>query len=150
MFKFNCFLLVAILLFVGGCASRPFVPPEACLDSPSLIVERIPDVQALDRGLLTIQLAALEKVKGYDYKDALAVIDQIEEMADASKTYATLVAYVARQVDLANRLAGAVIFIIGEDLSTLNEDVPISDCDRLLVKKHLDKQRALIAFYTVK
>lgn len=142
-------LLAALAAFLFGCAATPYSPPPECDAGGSLILERIPDIKALDKGLLTVQVAALETIDGYSAADAVEVLNQIEELVDASSTYAELVAYISVKVDIANRLAGAMIFIIGDDIGQLNEPTPLSKCDEALVRKHLAKQRALLAFYAV-
>jgi hypothetical protein len=113
-----------------------------------MILEKSPDVKALSKGLLTVQLAALESVEGYTNEDAYAILDAVGEMVDLAANYNDLVVYVISKLTLANNLAGAAIFIIGDDIELMKSDAPISSCDAALVKKHLAKQRLLIAIYS--
>ncbi len=140
-------LLFAIAILLAGCATTPYIPPAECEGGNSYILGTIKDVKALDRGLLTVQVAALETIDGYSSADANKVLDQIEELVISAGTYAELVVYITKKVEVANSLAGAAIFILGDDISSLNADTPLSACDTMLVRKHLAKQRAILAFY---
>jgi hypothetical protein len=141
-------ILLAFLVIAVGCAPRPFVPPVECEGQSSLILKEIPDPAALDKGLLAINLGAMKTVKGYDQKDAVAVLDQIEAMlVQADMTYADLTGYILAKLDVANALAGGLIFIIGDDIGRLNQTIPISGCDIELVRRHLERQRVLVAIY---
>jgi len=142
-------LLVALLL--TACSPKPFTPPPECVGVSSFILEHSQDPAALDKGLLLINMIALEKVKGYTVKDAEVVLDQIDEMLVAAETtYAELVVYVIAKAKIANPLAGSVIFILGPDLEGLSSPLPINKCDVALIRAHLAKQRMLLSFYAEK
>jgi hypothetical protein len=148
--KRTLFLLLSLALVVlAGCAKTNFTPPAACVDQPSLILERVPDPRALDQALLTVQLGALELVKGYTPADANKVLDDIERILTITDglTYAEAVGIIISKVDVANARAGAIIFILGPDLTQLAEPIPISPCDLVLIRTHLTRQRALVAIY---
>ena len=114
----------------------------------SFILEHSQDPAALDKGLLLINLLALEKVKGYTVQDAEVVLNQIDEMlTKLDTTYAELVLYVTAKAKIANHLAGSVIFILGPDLEGLSSPLPINKCDVALIRAHLAKQRMLLSFY---
>lgn len=141
------FILSIVILTLTACTSGPFVPPVECEGQPSLILEKFPDPRGLDKALLSVQLAAMTQIKGYEKKDAIQVLNDIEDrITNIEKaTYADLVGLVTSKLKIANSLAGGVVFIIGQDLDVLSEPVPISACDMALVRKHLAKQKALIA-----
>ena len=65
-------------------------------------------------------------------------------------TYAELVLYVIAKAEIANHLAGSVVFILGPDLEGLSSPLPINECDVALVRAHLAKQRMLLSFYADK
>ena len=139
-------LLVALLLI--ACSPKPFTPPPECVGVSSFILEHSQDPVALDKGLLLINMLALEKVKGYTANDAEVVLDQIDDMiTKMDTTYAELVLYVIAKAKIANHLAGSVIFILGPDLEGLSSPLPINECDVALVRAHLAKQRMLLSFY---
>jgi len=142
-------LLVAVLL--TACSPKPFTPPPACVGVSSFILEHSQDPAALDKGLLLINMLALEKVKGYTAQDAEVVLDQIDGMiTQLDTTYAELVLYVIAKAKIANHLAGSVVFILGPDLEGLSSPLPINECDVALVRAHLAKQRMLLSFYAEK
>ena len=142
-------LLVALLL--TACAPKPFTPPPECVGVSSFILEHSQDPAALDKGLLLINMLALEKVKGYTVQDAEVVLDQIDGMiTQLDTTYAELVLYIIAKAKIANHLAGSVVFILGPDLEGLSSPLPINECDVALVRAHLAKQRMLLSFYAEK
>ena len=137
-----------VLLLLSACAPRPFSPPAVCVDNPSFILETAPDPAALDKGLLIVNLAALQTIKGYTTADANEVLDQIEGLLDRTDaTYLELTTYILQKADIANALAGSVIFIVGDDLQTLSSPLPVNACDIELIRRHLAKQRMLISLY---
>lgn len=142
-------ILFAVLLsFAAGCAPRPFTPPPECVDEPSFILEYSHDPAALDKGLLIVNLIALEKVKGYTVDDANRVLDQVDEMLTvAGTTYEQVALYILAKTKIANALAGSVVFIVGPDIDGLSTPFPINPCDIALIRAHLAKQRMLLALY---
>lgn len=142
-------LLLVSCIFIFGCASN-FVPPAVCDNQPSLILETFPHPEALDRGLLAMQLTAMETIKGYNASDAHAVIADIREAVSKAQglTYAKVVGLISNKVQIANSLAGAVVFIVGPDIGKLAKPIPISPCDLELIKLHLNRQDALIDIMT--
>jgi hypothetical protein len=139
-------ILLAIL-FLAGCATSPYTPPIECQAGKSLILERIPDARALDKGLMAVQLAALEGLPAYSKADAIAILNIIEERIDQGMSYANLVEYVSAKLELANNIAGAVIFIIGDSIRLLDSPFEISACDKVLIKRHIAKQKMLLTIY---
>jgi len=139
-------LLVAVIL--TACTPKPFTPPPECVGVSSFILEHSQAPAALDKGLLLINMIALDKVKGYTVDDAEVVLDQIDDMLVAAETtYAELVLYVIAKAKIANHLAGSVVFILGPDLQGLSSPLPINKCDVALVRAHLAKQRMLLSLY---
>lgn len=139
-------LLTCSVLF--ACSTTPFVPPVACEGADSFILKTIPDVKAFDKGLLAVNVGTLELSKGYTPGDAIKVLDRIENLVDkADITYAELVGLVSQKLEIANALAGAAIFIVGDDIQKLNRKLPISDCDKELIRIHLERQRAVVNIY---
>jgi len=140
-------VIFVALLTLSACTPRPFQPPSVCETSDSIILERIPDVKALSQGLLTIQLAALETVEGYTADDAGAVLDQVEIFIDSAGTYASLVSYITNKLEIANGLAGAMVFILGDEINQLALTTPITPCDKALIKAHIARERLLLTLY---
>lgn len=138
-------LLVAIVL-LAGCAATPYTPPPECIDQPSLILERFSDPRAIDKSLLAIHYAALKTVDGYTPEKANKVLDEIEYIVNEvdGLTYAELLMVITTKIDIANQEAGAVIFILGADVKGLNDPIPISPCDLVLIRKELDRHRMFI------
>lgn len=140
-------VLVVLVAFLAGCASTTFVPPVECEKGDSLILKTFPDPRGLDKGLLVVQLAAIEQLPGYTPADAVKVLDDVERRLGqvGGMTYAELVGVIMTKLDIANSLAGGLVFIVGPDIGLLSHNIPISPCDLALVRKHLAKQRALVA-----
>lgn len=142
-------LLVSLLLLLTACSTKPWVPPAECVDQDSVILQTIPDVQALDRGLLTVQLTALETIDGYGPAQAVAVLDDLSRQIERvdGLTYAHLVGIIREKLNIANALAGASLFILGDQIESLNQPLPISPCDLSLVRKHIERQKVLVLIY---
>lgn len=141
-------MLFVVCALLVGCASKEFVPPEVCDNQESHILEVMPNPTGLDKALLGTNLGAMEMIEGYGPKEALAVIDQVDEKVNSvDMTYAELVGYIMRKVEVANGLAGASIFIVGPDLRRLASPLPVSRCDIELVRRHLERQRVLVQLY---
>lgn len=139
-------LLLVLVFIIQGCASTPYVPPAVCVDQPSLILETFPDPRGLDKGLLFVQLGALQGIDGYTADNAHQVVDDLRQTVETAQdlTYAKLVGLIAAKIKIANALAGATLFIVGPDIQQLAKPLPISSCDLELVLLHLDRQDILI------
>lgn len=138
------FILFITLILLVGCASiTPYTPPPECVDQPSLILERFSDPRVIDKSLLAIHYAALKTVDGYTPEKANEVLDEIEYIVNEvdGLTYAELLMVITTKIDIANQEAGAIIFILGPDIKGLNDSIPISECDFVLIRKELDRHR---------
>lgn len=141
-------LFLVLVFLLTGCSTKPFVPPAVCEGQQSIILSSVKDPQALDKGLLMVNLIALDQIDGYEPADATKVLNQIDAMvAKGGMTYAEMVGYIFDKLEVANALAGGAMFIIGDDLMALDQSVQISACDIALIRAHLSKQRVLIAMY---
>jgi hypothetical protein len=140
--------LFCLLLTVACTNQTSFVPPNACVDSDSIILQTIEDPRPLDQGLMAVNLTALETIDGYSIEDAQAVLDTVEDkLAALQTTYAELAGYILARLTEANAAAGAAIFIIGPDIQRLNKPLPITECDIALIRLHLERQRLMLAIY---
>ena len=145
--------IALIALVLTGClpGSGNFVAPESCTDSSSAILEATSgDPSGASRSLLILQMAALEKLDGYDAEDAQRVIEDVRAMVEASTSYTDLAIYISSKVSAANSAAGATVFILTGDMPQVAEiggDSILSQCDVDLLNKHLDKQLQLLGFY---
>jgi hypothetical protein len=141
-------LLLVLVALLGGCAQKPFLPPAACDNQPSLILSTFPDPFALDSGLLSVNLAALELIDGYRGADARRVLDQVEAMVSrADMTYAELAAFITTKLQVANALAGGLLFVVGPSIDLLAKPVALMPCDVALIRAHLAKQKMLVTIY---
>ena len=139
-------LLLAVVLAVSltACAGKSaWTPPAKCDGQPSLILEKIPVPKEAS---LILQLANLQLLKGEAYgpDDARAVIDTIEEVLEIGVSYADLCAYVMGLTGKFNARYGAEIFLVSQYLELLSAPLPISDCDKELIRLHLAKQRQVL------
>jgi hypothetical protein len=140
-------ILVMAILTMGCASTGTYVAPAECLDGTSVILEKFPDPRGLDKGLLSVQLIALDQIDGYTKEDAVAVLDQLRESLVGGITYADGIELITAQLSIGNSLAGGAIFIVGPDISVLASGIVISDCDMALIDKHIAKQKVLIQIY---
>ncbi|MFK4765324.1 hypothetical protein ACI3L3_11165 [Desulfobaculum sp. SPO524] len=137
--------LCAMLLAACATQTAPaYTPPAPCEGQPSLILEKMPDPRAAS-GLLIVANAAAVKAELYTAREALAVIDTIEAFLAQAGSYSELVSFVMARVADANARAGTQVFLVADILPQLDSPLPISACDRALVRIHLAKQRLAIA-----
>ena len=135
-------VLVAVLL-VPGCSSKTWTPPAVCQDSDSLIMQVFPDPPAAG---VILQVANYQLLQSnvYAAADALAVIEAIEILVAEGTTWRDLVGYVLQRIPRVNDKYGVAILLASSALDVLNQDLPLSDCDKLLVRAHLGEQRKII------
>ena len=136
-------LCLSAVVLMFGCAGVNFVPPDECQGADSLILKRIPDPQGAS---FILQVANLELLKhnAYSRKQALETIKTLQDFVDLDVTYADMVAYVMSKFVDFNHEYGGEILLASEYLRVLNEPLPISSCDKALIKIHLEKQKRLV------
>ena len=108
-----------------------------------MILEKIPNPAAAD---LVLQVANFECLKRQTYSadNALAVLDAVDSLLDRGTTYADLVSYVLSRFADFNHDLGAEVLIASSYLHVLDEPLPISDCDRVLLRAHIRHQRGIL------
>lgn len=152
--KLKMLIGLLLLIMLSGCANffgSPYVPPANCVDQPSVVLDTFPDPRPLDRALLTVQFAALEQIKGYDEDDAIAVLDEVEakgrELQEKGATALTVVSMIKRYLNIANKYAGAAVFVFGDELDQLNKPLPLSECDWGFFYTEIERQRVLVELH---
>lgn len=121
-------------------------PPEVCTQpgAESLILDHISD--PLDASLI-LEFANLELLtRGdlYTTDDVLRFLDSVETLVEKPVTWQSLFQYVLTTAEGVNEFVGNEVILISTYYKVLNKDELISECDRALVKAHLNRQRALI------
>jgi len=137
------YLAACLLLVVGtvGCATIPkSTPPPGCEDS--LIYQHIPYPEAID---LAVKLAVFEIAKHEpEYRATIYMaIGAMEELLTHERlTYAHFFWDVTKRVEWLRENVGAELIIVSETLRMFDGvEIPVSDCDRTLLLKHLAQQR---------
>ena len=140
---------LVLLAFLTACSNpTPFTPPNACETGDSLILDTFPDPRPLSDALLTVNLVAMETVKGYGPEEAVEVLAQIEKgLAAGEMTYADAVTFIIAKTRVANKLAGAAVFMLGPQIQSLSRESMLSECDAELIRRHLARQMDMLAAY---
>ena len=133
--------LVMASMFTVACTPKPYQLPEACGDgSDSLIVKTFPDLNTTS---LVLRIAAYEGVKHSKVTkaQAIAAIDDIEKYMDATPgvMFCELIAKTKTELD------GVELLLLSEIVPGLDVKMPISQCDKALIKAHFAKQRATLS-----
>ena len=137
------FMLIFAIIIFSGCTKTNFKPPEICNNSDSLILKHIDNPVALSNVFIKVDLVAIDKIPGYDRKDAIKVLDEVESFINdiGGTTYAHLIEYLLAKFRLANASAGAIVFTLSSQIQVLNSSMPITDCDLAMIKIHIQKHR---------
>lgn len=141
-------LVVILAIALMGCST--FQRPAVCQDASSAILSATQDnPTGLDRGLLTVNILALEKGI-YTGEQAQAFIDDVREKVNSGISYLDLLAYLDFQIAAVNKAVGLTLIVLGPDvpaIAQLGGNDLVSDCDQKLMNLHLDRQELVISFY---
>ena len=140
-------IIFALLLFVAGCAENNVVVPEGCENS--LIYAEAAKLGVTPQAVGTIfQLANLELLKNnvIAKADVEQFFDDVECLLDRDETtYLDVVAMVVTRVDeLRNEYGPEVMVLITAFSEQLSKPIPIDECDRMLMLKHVADQRKIL------
>lgn len=141
------FFLIILTVFLTACAKNNlYVPPDSCVKDMngnygSVILQKIPDPNAASIILQLANLEAVKHVDGYTIGMALTAIDIIESLLKTNITFNYLIDEAMKQAKLVNASYGVEIFLISQYVGVINTPQIISDCDRDLILRHLEKQR---------
>jgi len=151
--KLNFLLIVIAFVAVistSGCLNQEFIAPEGCSADNSVILQVTNgNPISLSNALLVINIIAIERVDSYSSEDARTLLSAIRARVNAGITYRDLYYEIVRKVSAANSAAGMVIFTLTPNLMNIS-DVGgfrvLSDCDVILINRHLDEQESILVF----
>ena len=139
-------IVIVCLMFVVACGPlqlKPTVIPEGCEDS--LIYSKLPYPQVTDT---VLQVAVYQfAIETGSAPQILDVINTIEAalVSPTGMNFSDFVLLVNEQVGLLNARWGVSLLIVSESLADLSVPIPISECDKNLLLKHLAKQKKWVA-----
>jgi len=139
-----CVAVIVPMLFSGcaGLTGKPEIP-AGCEDS--LLYRIVPNPAAVDT-LLALGVFEFVKHNPKARRDIERALDFIDvALADENLTYLGLATLVAGQADGLTRKYGAEILVISEILRGLDREIPMSTCDRELIRAHVAKQKRYLA-----
>ena len=143
----NVIALIGVLLMLSGCASMQgmFGGPSVCdavEEGQSLICDKIGNPEALDKGLLLANYAAIRE-GAYNPDEAIKVLDEIEFIVQSGGiTYAYLLGKITEILNAND--AAAIILILSPDANKLNVALKINHFDQKLSLARLAHQRQLL------
>lgn len=137
------FIIFIVCISLVGCAFTQNKDGVCDTEKPSLICEKIPEPEAAD---ILLQLANLEALKSDSYSATQAeeFLAECETFIDEVETYADLANWLSLRV----KNIEAEIIILSGYLKVLDKELSIYDYDRMLLKKHIEHQRKVLALYT--
>ena len=139
MKKFMSILAMLAFCF-SACAfsPQPIEIPEGCENS--IIMNKIGFYKEADF-LLTLANVRALKEDAYTKEQVLDFFDDLTELLNTA-TYAELATFVLEKVKWVNENMGVEILILTEyGIDFLGNDLPIDQCDKELLLKHINKQR---------
>ncbi|MFP3910387.1 MAG: hypothetical protein ACLFVX_11095 [Archaeoglobaceae archaeon] len=142
-------MLVASSVLLASCSVLQPVkwePPEVCNqpETESLILEHIPNPMHASLVLELANLEILTKSDLYTPDDVRRFLDSVETLVEKPITWKSLFDYVTETAEGVNKVMGDEIILLSSYFEILNQDELISECDRALVKGHLQRQRDLL------
>ena len=139
-------IVIICLMFTVGCSGlqmKPTVIPEGCEDS--LIYSKLPYPQVTDTILqVSVYNFAVETGAAPQILDVINTIEAALA-SPGGMNFSDFVLLVNEQVGLLNARWGVSLLIVSDSLADLNVPIPISDCDKNLLLKHLAKQKKWVA-----
>ena len=142
-------LLLVLVVMLSGCAAT-FQPPTSCVDTKSIILDVTDgNPSDLDRSLLIVNIAALEKGK-YSADQAREFLTQARNRINNGISYVGLYTWLSGKTLQVNKAAGLAVIILGEDIpeiSQLGGTLLLSRCDKELILAHIAKQESILIFY---
>jgi hypothetical protein len=144
-------LLAIAMLMLSGCTST-FQAPPVCEDGQSVILKVTQgNPTGLDRALLIVQVGVHE-THAYPVAEVATFLDEVENVIDNGVTYVDLLSYLDIHIAELQKTLGIAAVVMGPemiDIATIGGDDLISDCDLALMKIHLERQRQILAIYSL-
>lgn len=145
-------ILLIVPFLLVGCASiepKPYEPPSICVAEDgsykkSLILEKIPNPA---QASLLVQLTNLEMLKHsnlYSPEDVLTFLDNVELMLTHDIQWITIFDYILNEAADFNSKIEEEVILLSNYFIVLYVETPISECDKALLNRHIEKQRKLI------
>jgi hypothetical protein len=150
-------ILFAASVLISGCALDTFQlgtyePTGACIDGESVIHAVTGDnPTALDKTLLGVNIVGLE-TGYYTVAEVEAFFDKVEDYLDGDVSYTELADLINADLAKVRTYAGVGMIVLGTDFATIvstGGSTLISDCDKQLIKAHIDNQWPIDTIYTL-
>lgn len=147
------FLIVIMVVFVFtffGCTGKSaYTPPDTCLNvdgtqKESIILERIdhPRETAVFLKLASTTIASQVTPEYID--EMISVIDTTKNMLESSN-YSEVSTYLLEQISVLRSKYSTQLMIVSQYCQDLvNVELPIYECDKALLRKHLREQKELL------
>lgn len=148
---------IILVFMVGGCGSvkTPYHLPDGCLNDDgtqkeSVILEYIehPNETAMMLKLATTTIAS--EVEDDYVQEMINVIETANSMLE-NTTYSDIANYLIDNISsLRSEYSTQLMIITQYAQNMVNIDIPINECDRVLMKKHFNEQIVLLKSTLVK
>lgn len=147
---FLIFITIVFVFTFFGCAGKSaYTPPDACLNADgtqkeSIILERIdhPRETAVFLKLASTTIASQVTPEYID--EMISVIDTTKNMLESS-SYSGVSTYLLEQISVLRSKYSTQLMIVSQYCQDLvNVELPIYECDKALLRKHLREQKELL------
>lgn len=137
-------LLIALVFTFMGCSY--IQTSKVCeTEQKSLICEKIPHPEQAGILLQIANITALKK-DAYSAEQAFKFLDDVESFLKEADTYGNACRWIANEMDKYD----LEVLILSGYIDILNIPETITEYDRELLLKHIERQRALIKTYVEK
>lgn len=143
-------LLVVPTLLIGCAHLQPYQAPECCYQEDgsfvgdSLILEKIPDPRTASLVLQLTNLELLEETDAYGVEDLEIFLNTVEQMIKNRVEWTKLFDYILIKAASINERFQQEVVLLSKYFISLYVGLPISECDKQLLLRHIEKQRQLI------
>ena len=146
-------LLMGALFWMQGCATLDigkYQPPQECISEDGSMKDSIilKYVDYPRETALVLKLANLEAVKHTDLskQDVQEFLKRMLDFLEGEVTYAKFYQRVGAAIGLVNSYIDEEIMLLSQYANSIGQKkLPITACDKALLRKHLKEQMAVIS-----
>lgn len=150
---FLIFITVIFMFAFLGCVGKnTYTPPDGCVNKDgmvekSVILEHIDYPRETALVLKTASTIVASETSLSHVKEMIAVIEVTKAMLGNS-TYSGIASYLLDEISkLRSEYSVQLMIVTQQCQDMVNIKLPIYECDKILLRKHLNEQKALLKQY---
>lgn len=144
------FIAILTIVFMAGCAGKStYNPPEGCIDAhgnvkQSVILEHIDHPAETAIALKLATGTAVQQATPAHIKEAIKIIGITHSMLEDS-SYSGVAGFLIQEITgLESEYSAQLMIVTQYAQDMVDIDLPIYECDKVLLKKHFREQIRLL------